>query len=850
MTATQNPKPMNETIHQCVFVVLLLFGCTLQGRATHISGGALTYVQLDEFTYEVSLTIYRDCSASNANGTGFDDAVSIGVYSGSSLVQIISVSLTPIAVDELSDVLGSEFAVAPDVCMERAVYTTLLVLDPVPGGYTLVYQRCCRTPAVLNLNAPEDSGMTLTASIPGIEQVVGTNHSAAFNAAPPAAVCLGDSIYLDWGATDADGDSLAYAFCSPLLGASANNPASNPPVGPPFSEVSWAPGFSAESPLGVGSLFDLNPSTGMVTAQLYQAGTFSVGVCVEEWREGELINVLRRDFNINVAVCGFGDFDGDGICDLPENPGCTDEEACNFDESAIDDDGSCAYEDALGVCGGGCSYDLDGDGICDELPPVEVTFQVDMNEQFISPEGVFLGGTFEGWCGCTPMSDDDGDGVYAVTLLVEPGLHEWKFLNGGWDGMENLDPDMDGECTLTSGEVTNRYIEVEPGAFLELDISCFGSCSPCFYSPYCDAPIDFGNTPWGVSPNGVISQLQDAEEGEPYAQAIHALWPLMANDVMNFPEEISVDSIVVEQPRLVDLVSSETLTLEEIGLDFICTDGFPPFEECHYPGGSQTCFELTGVPEIAGAYELLLETTLWTTVFGFPLATPFTAAELPFVVYAPGGNIPVIFQVDMGNEDILGPVYITGAGFDGWCGTCIEMTDGDGDGIYIVTLDLEPGNYEYKFNNGGWDGTENLDPLEDAECTITTSGFTNRLLELTPFGPFVLEPVCFNSCNSCPIEIMEGCTFLGAMNYNAEANLDDGSCLIEGCMEEGALNYLAVANVDGPCIQNPPQGGCIWDFENEEWNCSELCASDLNQDGVVNVPDLLILLGEFAGGCD
>lgn len=845
---------MNGTLHRIVFLAFVLIGCCGQARATHISGGELTYVQLDESTYEVSLTIYRDCSASNANATGFDDAAPIGVYSGGSLVQTISVPLSILDVEELSDVLGGECAVAPNVCMERAVYTTLLILDPVPGGYTLVYQRCCRTPAVLNLNAPDDSGMTLTASIPGIEQVVGTNHSATFNAAPPAAICIGDLVYLDLGATDADGDSVSYAFCSPLLGGTLNQPAPNPPGGPPFNEVSWVAGFSAESPLGVGSVFDLNPSTGMVTAQLYQVGTFSVGMCVEEWREGELISVIRRDFNINVAVCGFGDFDGDGICDLPENPGCTDEEACNFDEIAIDDDGSCIYEDAVGICGGDCSYDLDGDGVCDDSSPAAVTFQVGMNEQYISPQGVFLGGTFEGWCGCTSLSDDDGDGVYSVTLLVEPGPHEWRFLNGGWDGMETLDPDMDAECTLTTIDgmnvYTNRYMEVEPGSIVVLDASCFGSCSSCFYSFDCDSPIDFGTTSWGVSPNGVSTQLQDAEEGETYLQAIHALWPSMVNELIDFPGETLVDSIVVEQPRLVDLVSSDTLTLEDIGLQFICTDGYPPFEECHYPAGSQACFEIFGVPEIAGAYEFLLETMVWTTVFGFPIATPFTAAELPFVVYSPGGNIPVTFQVDMGNEDILGPVYITGAEIDGWCGTCVEMTDVDGDGVYAVTLDLEPFPYEYKFNNGGWDGTENLDPLEDAECTMTTSGFTNRLLELTPSGPFVLEPVCFNSCNSCPIEITEGCTLQGAMNYNAEANLDDGSCLIEGCMEEGALNYMAVANVEGPCIQNPPQGGCIWDFENEEWNCSELCASDLNQDGVVNVPDLLILLGEFAGGCD
>ena len=48
--------------------------------------------------------------------------------------------------------------------------------------------------------------------------------------------------------------------------------------------------------------------------------------------------------------------------------GCTDEAACNFESSAIDDDGSCTYpaEDYLN-CDGECLNDSDGDGVCDEL---------------------------------------------------------------------------------------------------------------------------------------------------------------------------------------------------------------------------------------------------------------------------------------------------------------------------------------------------------------------------------------------------------------------------------------------------------------------------------------------------
>ncbi len=105
------------------------------------------------------------------------------------------------------------------------------------------------------------------------------------------------------------------------------------------------------------------------------------------------------------------DLDADGVCDNAEIPGCTDENACNFDGAATDDagncsypptnydcdgnvtvviegcldeasctydasanantdDGSCAYLDALGDCGGDCPDDVDGDGVCDnaEIP--------------------------------------------------------------------------------------------------------------------------------------------------------------------------------------------------------------------------------------------------------------------------------------------------------------------------------------------------------------------------------------------------------------------------------------------------------------------------------------------------
>ena len=66
--------------------------------------------------------------------------------------------------------------------------------------------------------------------------------------------------------------------------------------------------------------------------------------------------------------------------------------------------------------------------------------------------------------------------------------------------------------------------------------------------------------------------------------------------------------------------------------------------------------------------------------------------------------------------------------FNGWCGGCNPLADGDGDGIWEATIALEAGTYEYKFAYDAWAGQENL--IEGSPCTITAFGFTNRTFTL------------------------------------------------------------------------------------------------------------------------
>jgi hypothetical protein len=106
-----------------------------------------------------------------------------------------------------------------------------------------------------------------------------------------------------------------------------------------------------------------------------------------------------------------------------------------------------------------------------------VTFKVDMSQYTGSTaNGVFLNGTFNGWCGsCNAMTDSDGDGVWEVTLPLTNGAIEYKFTVDGWNDQEQF---VGGEpCTVTNGGYTNRSYTVTQDA--TIPEVCWNACAAC-----------------------------------------------------------------------------------------------------------------------------------------------------------------------------------------------------------------------------------------------------------------------------------------------------------------------------------------------------------------------------------
>ncbi len=191
--------------------------------------------------------------------------------------------------------------------MHTTTYTAVRTLPFLPGGYILAYQRCCRNVTINNIVEPLATGATYTAEI-SETALNECNSSPKFNTWPPLYICAGFPIFFDQSVSDFDGDSVVYSLCAPYQGADQDIPMPQPPNPPPYPDVVWEDGFGVNDMLngldGANSPLTIDSETGFLTGTPEFIGQYVVGICVEEYRDGELIGVTRRDFQYNVGDCG------------------------------------------------------------------------------------------------------------------------------------------------------------------------------------------------------------------------------------------------------------------------------------------------------------------------------------------------------------------------------------------------------------------------------------------------------------------------------------------------------------------------------------------------------------------
>ena len=153
------------------------------------------------------------------------------------------------------------------------------------------------------------------------------------------------------------------------------------------------------------------------------------------------------------------DSDDDGVCDADEIAGCQDANACNYNASATDDDGSCVLLD--GICET-CSEDglsvvdndVDDDGVCDADEVAGCTDNTACNYDFSATDSDNTLCTYQS----TYYYDADGDGLgddSAVTpVTVCPSAVPEGFVSNNDDTCPNdAENDADGDGICESDEI-------------------------------------------------------------------------------------------------------------------------------------------------------------------------------------------------------------------------------------------------------------------------------------------------------------------------------------------------------------------------------------------------------------
>lgn len=313
---TSSMKSIRHILLWWIGMVVGFFLHMPSAEATHIVGGEMRYEFLGDDLYRIYFSMRRDCY-NGAPDAQFDPNAAIALYDieGNLLraFGLNGVLLMPFNPDDtLNEMLNSECQViGEDVCVHTTTYnyfsdgsgifSGVLRLPFREGGYYIVYQRCCRN-KIDNIFDPENTGATYWVYISEEALRLG-NTSARFKNWAPIYWCSGRDFVFDHSAVDPDGDSLVYRLCVPYAGGDRNHQKPVPPPSPRTWElVRYKPPYGLNNLFG-GTPLTIDPTTGIMRGVPQETGTFLIGVCVEEYRNGKLINVVRRDFEINIRIC-------------------------------------------------------------------------------------------------------------------------------------------------------------------------------------------------------------------------------------------------------------------------------------------------------------------------------------------------------------------------------------------------------------------------------------------------------------------------------------------------------------------------------------------------------------------
>lgn len=262
------------------------------GHATHVMGGDITYTCLGNDRYLVRITLYRDCE-----GIALTQNADLRLVSAT-CNENFAVRAPRQSVQELTPVCPSQQAqsscnggMVPGV--EEHIYEREVNLGACPD-WRLYTNICCRNFAITNLQTQNSTRILIetTANLVAAP----CNNSPVFSNKPVPYICAGEPYQYSNGATDADGDSLAYELIDPReIPSGSSTPQTIP----------FMPGFSPAYPVATApaNSFNFDVLSGQMAFTPQGAQQPVLSVKVKEYRNGVLIGSVIRDIQMVVLNC-------------------------------------------------------------------------------------------------------------------------------------------------------------------------------------------------------------------------------------------------------------------------------------------------------------------------------------------------------------------------------------------------------------------------------------------------------------------------------------------------------------------------------------------------------------------
>ncbi len=288
----------------CLLFLFVFIGKT---NASHIVGADMSYKCLgtagNASRYEITLDLYHDCINGNPQAISQDNPAIFAIYEGNGRIYLLdSVTKTGMAINVPANFSNDCINNPPNTCLQKTTFTKTFLLPHNTSGYYVVYQRCCRNEEITNIRNSGETGATYFCTIPPGNLTV-CNNSAVFKNFPPQIICENNPLIYDHSATDIDGDSLSYEFCETNIGGSIDDVKPMHPSAPPFGLVSYTPPYSSLDPMRGNPPVQIDPVTGIMSGTPNIEGRFVVSVCCHEWRNGVIINTVKREFQFVVTNC-------------------------------------------------------------------------------------------------------------------------------------------------------------------------------------------------------------------------------------------------------------------------------------------------------------------------------------------------------------------------------------------------------------------------------------------------------------------------------------------------------------------------------------------------------------------